>query len=213
MKGIIAIMNTKKQLVSKAKADVTTVKPKRDAHRRPRAEVMADICEILAMSESLDYACRQVQDAPHPATVLDWVEKYPELGQQYASARVKGYTLLGDKIQQIASETHAIISVQELDPDGRPLFNTDGTPLLKQVLAPLSADVMASKRLQVDTLKWKLSKMLPKVYGDKTTTELTGAGGGPVQVAALSLNGLSDTELEAMERLLSKASAARGSGA
>ncbi len=29
-----------------------------------------------------------------------------------------------------------------------------------------------------------LSKMLPKVYGDKLQTEVTGANGGPVQVEA-----------------------------
>jgi hypothetical protein len=29
-------------------------------------------------------------------------------------------------------------------------------------------------RLQVDTRKWMLSKMLPKTYGDKLTTEVTG---------------------------------------
>jgi hypothetical protein len=33
----------------------------------------------------------------------------------------------------------------------------------------------------VDTRKWLLSKMLPKVYGDKLQAELTGANGGPVQ--------------------------------
>ena len=47
---------------------------------------------------------------------------------------------------------------------------------------PLSADVIAHKRVQIDTRKWMLSKMLPKVYGDRLTTEHTGAEGGPVQV-------------------------------
>jgi len=38
------------------------------------------------------------------------------------------------------------------------------------------------KRLQVDTRKWSLSKMLPKKYGDKQAVEVTGAEGGPVQI-------------------------------
>ena len=42
-------------------------------------------------------------------------------------------------------------------------------------------------RLRVDTRKWLLSKMLPKVYGDKNTTELTGPGGGPVQITRIEL--------------------------
>lgn len=40
-------------------------------------------------------------------------------------------------------------------------------------------------RLRVDTRKWLLSKMLPKVYGDKQTTELTGPEGGPLTVTWL----------------------------
>ena len=31
------------------------------------------------------------------------------------------------------------------------------------------------RRLQVDTRKWMLSKMLPKVYGDKQQVEVTGS--------------------------------------
>lgn len=37
-------------------------------------------------------------------------------------------------------------------------------------------------RLRVDARKWYASKLAPKVYGDKLTTEVTGADGGPVQV-------------------------------
>lgn len=45
-----------------------------------------------------------------------------------------------------------------------------------------SAEDAAKGRLLLDARKWYLSKLLPKRYGDKTTTELTGADGGPVQV-------------------------------
>ncbi len=191
-----------------------TAKPKADRPKRPRAEVMADLCQVLSVGESLEEACRRVPDAPHPSTVLDWVAGDPRgLGQQYADARAKGYTLLGDRIERIAAETHSMITIHAQDPDGNYLFNADGTPLLKQVLAPLSSDVIASKRLQVDTLKWKLSKMLPKVYGDKVTQEHTGAGGGPIALAAIDLKGMSDSELAQMQTLLSKASAGPGGGA
>lgn len=37
-------------------------------------------------------------------------------------------------------------------------------------------------RLRVDARKWYLSKIAPKRYGDKVTTELTGPNGGAVQV-------------------------------
>lgn len=196
----------KGQLAARSKgAVVTTVEPKTVQEVRTREEIMLDICEHLSLGESLEESCRRVPDSPHPATILTWAKKYPDLGQYYADAREKGYTLLGDKIERIAAETHAMITIHAQDADGNYLFNTDGTPLLKQVLAPLSSDVIASKRLQVDTLKWKLSKMLPKVYGDKVTQEITGRDGGAVQVAAVDLRGLSDDELAQMQLLMSKA--------
>ena len=49
-----------------------------------------------------------------------------------------------------------------------------------------------------------LSKMLPKVYGDKLTQEVTGKGGGPIQLAAVDLRNLSDSELDDMQKLLDK---------
>lgn len=38
-------------------------------------------------------------------------------------------------------------------------------------------------RLIFDYEKWFLSKLAPKKYGEKVTQELTGEGGGPVQIA------------------------------
>jgi hypothetical protein len=70
---------------------------------------------------------------------------------------------------------------------------------------PLNNDVIAHKRVQIDTRKWMLSKMLPKIYGDKLTQEHTGANGGPIAMAAVDLKNLSDEELENMNRLLTKA--------
>lgn len=38
------------------------------------------------------------------------------------------------------------------------------------------------KRLMIDARKWTASKLLPKKYGDKQTTEVTGANGGPLTI-------------------------------
>lgn len=68
----------------------------------------------------------------------------------------------------------------------------------------LSNEAIARNRLRVETRKWMLSKMLPKMYGDKVTTEHTGKGGGPIQLAAVDLRNLSDQELVEMETLMKK---------
>lgn len=63
-----------------------------------------------------------------------------------------------------------------------------------------------SMKVKISTAQWRAMKMAPRSYGDKTQTEVTGAGGGPVQLAAVDLRGLSDAELATMQTLLGKAS-------
>jgi hypothetical protein len=133
------------------------------------------------------------------------VNTEPEVSKDYARAREIGYLMLADEIVALSDKTHEWVTVQELDPDGNPVFDEAGEPVLKKVLMPLNNDVIAHKRVQIDTRKWMLSKMLPKIYGDKLTQEHTGANGGPIAMAAVDLKNLSDEELENMNRLLAKA--------
>lgn len=175
-----------------------------------REAVSEYVCSELKRGRSLESICKE-DGMPHVATFLDWVAADPEgLGQDYAQAREIGYSLLADEIIAIADKTHEWVTIQELDEDGKPLFDAKGAPRLKQVLLPLNSDVVAHKRVQIDTRKWMLSKMLPKVYGDKVTQEHTGANGGPIAVATVDLKNLSDEELEAMNRLMLKARGAAG---
>jgi hypothetical protein len=92
---------------------------------------------------------------PSPATVLSWLEEEDKRGfaEQYAHARAKSYKSLADQILE--------------DAQG----NGDD-----------SAVSVARDRLIVDTKKWLLSKVLPKIYGDKVQTEVTGVDGGPLQI-------------------------------
>ena len=57
------------------------------------------------------------------------------------------------------------------------------------------------RRIRVDTRKWLLSKVLPKIYGDKLT--VGGDPKAPIRhvVAIGDLTALSDAELDALERL------------
>ncbi len=60
--------------------------------------------------------------------------------------------------------------------------------------------------------RWRAKAIAPREYGDRVTQEHTGAGGGPITMAALDLKNLSDEELQRMQTLLSKASANGGGG-
>jgi hypothetical protein len=170
-----------------------------------RAVVGEYVCSQLKTGRSLESICKD-DGMPCVSAFLTWIEEDPKgLGEDYAQARKIGYSLLADEIMTIADKTHEWVTIQELDPDGKPLLDAKGAPRLRQVLMPLNSDVVAHKRVQIDTRKWMLSKMLPKVYGDKVTQEHTGADGGPIAFAAVDLKNLSDDELEAMNRLMMKA--------
>lgn len=104
------------------------------------------ICERLAKGESLRKAA-EAEDTAH-STVLLWVKEHKDFADQYARAREIGYQLLADEIVEIS------------DDGSNDTYQTENGPATNH-------DVIARSRLRVDTRKWMLSKMLPKVYGDK----------------------------------------------
>lgn len=184
---------------------VTKIKPAATSRFFSPEAWLPLICEELKKGITLMDACAAFPDGPSADTVLSWVKKDPEgAGRLYADAREIGYLLLGDRIEDIAQETHTYTIVPLLDAEGKQVCDPEGNPRFQRVLVPLSSDVIAHKRLHIDTLKWKLSKMLPKVFGDKVTQEHVGANGGPITFAAAQLKALSDEELENLQRLLAK---------
>ena len=136
---------------------MSTKKPKREPVRYSRA-LAERICERLAGGESLKAICR---DAGYPKahTVLEWARSNKEgFSDQYARAREIGYGLLADEIIDIAN-TPQIGKKVVTKEWGEEITN---------------ADMIEHRKLQVDTRKWMLAKMLTKVYGDKQQVEVSG---------------------------------------
>ena len=140
-------------------------KPKTSPRKTPAAPVrysaaLAErICERLAGGESLKAICG---DAGYPKahTVLEWARSNKEgFSDQYARAREIGYTLLADEI----------ISIADTPQIGTKTVSKEWGEEITQ------ADMIEHRKLRVDTRKWMLSKMLPKVYGDKQQVEHSGA--------------------------------------
>jgi len=77
-------------------------------------------------------------------TFLDWANSDESLAEQYARARATGLGLDADDIHELAK-----------------------TPCADALEA-------ATVKLRVDTLKWDVSKRLPKVYGDRIKHEHDG---------------------------------------
>jgi hypothetical protein len=107
-----------------------------------------DVCALLEAGKSLRAACREL--GLTPSVVLYWTKENKEFLEQYTRAREVGYRLLADEIIEISDEVDV-----EAKHEG------------EDVRLDLSATAVARNRLRVDSRKWMLSKMLPKIYGDK----------------------------------------------
>jgi hypothetical protein len=165
---------------------------------------MNSLCELLETGMSLTKACSIVPASPSSSQILDWIVAEPALAEQYALAREAGYKIIADEILAIADENYTTVEEDVLDESGSPVMNADGHRLQRSIKVPLSNEGIARNRLRIDSRKWMLSKMLPKVYGDKIQTEHTGPNGGPVQLTAVDMKNLSDDELESMTRMMKK---------
>lgn len=75
----------------------------------------------------------------------------------------------------------------EIADDGTNDFVEMETRRGKKILLDKEA-VMRSK-LRIDTRKWLLGKMLPKVYGPKVSMEHTGEDGGPIKTIQVGAQG------------------------
>ena len=168
---------------------VVDVKPKRDPFFTD-PESIGEFCDYVSAGGHLAGFCRE-RGLKYNA-VDWWIEQNTERSEMYARARTRRADVLADEIVAISDETCVEAK-----------YNGEDVKLV------LDATAVARNRLRVDTRKWAASKLRPGTYGDKVTTELTGANGGAIQVAAVSLKGLSDSELEIMKALMSKAAAAQ----
>ncbi len=145
----------------------------------------AEICRRLAEGETLRSVCRD-QAMPDKATVLRWLADKTKVDfrDQYAHARDMQADALFDEALEIADDVSGDWST---DKDGKKV---------------LDHEHIQRSRLRVDTRKWAAGKLAPKRYGDKM--QHTGDGGGPIRVRP-DLSKLTDKELNALERILGRA--------
>jgi len=155
-----------------------------NARQYDREKITGFVCYQIAQGRSLRSILDNDDDLPSPSVFLKWIGACSILREQYTHARQMAYELLADEIVSISDEN----------------YTTDEHGVKER----LSSEAIQRNRLRVDTRKWMLSKMLPRVYGDKLTQEVTGKGGGPIQLAAVDLRNLSDSELDDMQKLLDK---------
>jgi hypothetical protein len=151
---------------------------------RPSAytdEIALRVCSEIASGKSLRRIC-DADDMPVISTIMLWLVdgKHQFFSEQYAEARRIQAEALADEIFDIAD-------------DGKNDY-VEGAGGEGAAAYKLNGEAVARSRLRIDTRKWYLSKVLPK-FADKQQIEHSGS---------IDINKLSDEELEAKIRELSK---------
>ena len=125
------------------------------------------ILSLLCEGRTLREICRTNEKLPGESTVRLWVMDDREgFAARYERARKVGYMSKFDEILEIA-EDGSNDWMERRDDKG-------GTSYV------LNGEHVQRSRLRVETLKWALSKALPKLFGDKL--QHTGDGDDPITV-------------------------------
>lgn len=185
----------KKAKAGRSKAKPTNVTPPRPRGRPPKpdlkrkhpwqikrkgppdkyTEQIGDyICEQLAAGLPLKAICRVARskdsDFPDESTVRHWAANpnHP-FSPRYEAARLTGYMSMAEELLEIADDGSN---------DWMEYHDKDGESLGWK----LNGEHVQRSRLRADTRKWLLSKALPKIFGEQSTTRHTGADGEAIKV-------------------------------
>lgn len=120
-------------------------------------EIAAAICARLMDGESLNNVCRDPA-MPRKPLVYEWLNAHPEFANQYARATEMRTEHLFDEMYDAATDGRN-------DFYDRPVYNGKGEVVRTERV--LDNEAVARSRLRVDALKWIMSKMNPRKYGDK----------------------------------------------
>jgi hypothetical protein len=120
-------------------------------------ELAATICEQIACGRSLSEICRD-EGMPDRHSVRKWVSERADFRAQYAEARIWWAHSVAEDIDDLTNSAPLIAA--EAEAAGR-----NG-----------NAAVQALK-VQIDSKRWLLSKIVPTIYGDRLTQEISGPNG------------------------------------
>ena len=114
----------------------------------------AKICQRIADGESIRAICND-PNIPSTTTVFRWI----------ASEKCKGFRELYEASMQIRLETLG---------DG--LIDLADAPIERNAAGAIDSAAVQIRRLQIETRRWILSKLLPRKYGDRMNLDHQGDG-------------------------------------
>jgi hypothetical protein len=127
-------------------------------------EMRETLLDLLSAGNNLKESAKAIGRSHD--TVMRLVDADPSFAALYTRARAIGYAKLAEEILEISDEAEVQARHEGED-----------------VRLALYATAIARNRLRVDTRKWLLSKVLPKIYGDKLDLN----HGGEVKVTGIDI--------------------------
>jgi Bacteriophage Sf6, terminase small subunit-like len=131
-------------------------------------ELADEICMRLMTGLTLKEVCRMEDIPVAESTVRQWsyddVDGFHAL---YVRAREIGFLAKADEMWDIAATPEEGVKTKE---------NAYGTETIY-------GDMIEHRRLKIDTIKFMLVKMFPRVFGERTRLEHTGKDGQPLQIS------------------------------
>ena len=123
-------------------------------------DIADEICAGLAEGKSLRTVC-SADHLPCVKTVFNWFRIRDEFLQQYTRAKEESADALTDEMLDIADDG-TNDWMERLDNKG------------VNIGWEINGESIQRSKVRIDTRKWLSSKLKPKKYGDKITTEHTG---------------------------------------
>lgn len=123
------------------------------------SELATRICDLLATGESIKTIC-QADGMPHETTVYGWLYRQPEFLKQYRGARIAGCEKIADELFEIVDDT------------SKDWVKRESSAGKVEVVA--DHEHISRSRLRFDARRWYLSKLVPKVFGDRVELEVQG---------------------------------------
>ena len=113
--------------------------------KKQRQDIFTEICDLIIQGESLRSAI--VKSEINISTFFDWVSKYKDMADHYARAMEIRAEIMFGEIMEISDQNPEYVTLK-----------------FGQMV---DSGEIQNRRLQVDSRKWVLSKMMPKKYGTK----------------------------------------------
>jgi hypothetical protein len=134
----------------------TSVKRGHSQGKRLSKALAERLCAEVASGVPLTRACQA--EGVKINTVFDWLQRTPELRGMYARACETRLQVLEERVLELCHIGHEA-ALDEMT--GR--------------------DRLTAIKLEIDTLKWMLSKLMRCKYGEKSTVEITGKDGAKLE--------------------------------